>query len=84
MSTQVDTRIRIGEDGVVKKGGLFTEESLPEECILYSVVEEWKDSSLNGFKKGVSFKGGPEKSIWLQFGGSKTIGKGITQVSIVQ
>ena len=84
MSTQVDTRIRIGEDGVVKKGGLFTEESLPEECILYSVVEEWKDSSLNGFKKGFSFKGGSEESIWLQFGGSKTVGKGLTQVSIIE
>ena len=40
MGTEVITRIRIGEDGVVINGGLFTEEFLPENTMLYNVIED--------------------------------------------
>lgn len=39
MSTEISTRIRIGEDGVVKDGALFTEEYIPEETIMYSFMD---------------------------------------------
>ena len=37
-ATSVVTRIRVGENGVVENQGLFTEEYLPEESILYSLA----------------------------------------------
>lgn len=77
MNTQVDTRIRIGDDGVVVDGALFTEEFLPEESILYSSVEEWKEGILQAFIG--EFK---KKTFFMQFGGDTTIGKGITEVQI--
>ncbi len=36
--TEIHTRIRIGEAGVVEDGALFTEEHLPAESVLYSLV----------------------------------------------
>lgn len=77
MGTQVDTRIRIGENGVVVGGALFTEESLPEESILYSIVEEWKKGTLQEFTKVLE-----AENFFMQFGGDMTIGKGITQVCL--
>ena len=77
MNTQVDTRIRIGDDGVVEDGALFTEEFLPEESVLYSAVEEWKDGTLQAFTEGLK-----KKTFFMQFGGDMTIGKGITEVHI--
>lgn len=91
MSTEVITRIKIGEDGVVKNGALFTEEFLPEYSIFYNVIGEieTKASSAgsdNGQAQGeessecssqveVLLK---EAGKELQLGGGKTIGKGIT------
>ena len=40
MSTEVITRIRIGDKGVVEDGALFTEEFLPENTILYNFIED--------------------------------------------
>lgn len=77
MNTQVDTRIRIGDDGVVEDGALFTEEFLPEESVLYSAVEEWKDGALQAFTEGLEIE-----NFFMQFGGDMTIGKGITEVHI--
>lgn len=77
MNTQVDTRIHIGEDGVVVDGALFTEEFLPEESILYSSVKEWKDGILQAFTEVLEIE-----NFFMQFGGDMTIGKGITQMHI--
>lgn len=38
MSTEINTRIRIGKKGVVEEGALFTEEDLPVETIMYGFV----------------------------------------------
>lgn len=87
MNTQIDTRICIGDNGVVKDGGLFTEESLPEESILYSFIDEWKtkekkenDSEVENFCSEVTEK----KLQWLQLGGDTTIGKGIVQIEFYE
>lgn len=77
MNTQVDTRICIGDDGVVVEGALFTEEFLPEDSILYSSVEEWKEGTLQVLTGGLK-----KKTFFMQFGGDTTIGKGITEVQI--
>jgi len=66
-STEVITRIKIGEDGVVDKkaGALFTEEYLPSESVMYALaigeVEPIKDMSI------------------LQIGGNSTLGKGAVE-----
>lgn len=39
MSTEVNIRIRIGNEGVVEEGGLFTEEYLPSETIMYNFIK---------------------------------------------
>ena len=76
MSTEVITRIKIGEDGVVKPGALFTEEFLPEYSIFYNIIGEIQQMSPRG--------GNPVETLLkeaggkLQLGGGKTIGKGIT------
>ena len=83
MNTQIDTRICIGDNGVVKDGGLFTEESLPEESILYSFIDEWKTkekkvnySAVKNFYSEVKTR----HLQWLQLGGDTTIGKGIVRI----
>lgn len=83
MNTQMDTRICIGDNGVVKDGGLFTEESLPEESILYSFIDEWKTkekkvnySAVKNFYSEVKTR----NLQWLQLGGDTTIGKGIVRI----
>ena len=71
-STEVITRIKIGENGVVDKkaGALFTEEYLPAESILYSLAIGEYDKFLKD-KKDV-----------IQIGGNSTLGKGIVELSV--
>lgn len=45
MSTEINTRIRIGKDGVVEEGGLFTEEYVPEETIMYGFIDTFAISN---------------------------------------
>jgi len=71
-STEVITRIKIGENGVVDKkaGALFTEEYLPAESILYSLAIGEYDNFLTD-----------EKDV-IQIGGNSTLGKGIVELSV--
>ena len=80
--TEIQTRIRIGENGVVEDGALFTEEHLPAESVLYSLAmahPEFKTGGrtasaiLDFFNKNL-----PEI---VQIGGSATLGKGIIRVT---
>ena len=83
-STEVITRNKIdNETGTVdsKSGGLFTEEYLPAETVLYSLVffgnsiEEFRDKTpKEWFLKN-------RKSV-MQIGGNRTLGKGIVEVAI--
>jgi CRISPR-associated protein Cmr4 len=81
-NTEIHTRIRIGDEGVVKDGALFTEEHLPAESVLYSLVmahPEFKSGGRNAaaildiFEKDL-----PEI---VQIGGNATLGKGITRIT---
>lgn len=80
--TEIHTRIRIGENGVVEDGALFTEEHLPAESVLYSLAmahPEFKNGGKNAanileiFEKGL-----PEI---VQIGGNATLGKGIVRIT---
>lgn len=87
MSTEINTRIRIGENGVVEQGGLFTEEYLPTESILYSFIEdnivEVSKKSLEGILTGDfqkledKFVENLVKNKIIHLGGNTTLGKGI-------
>ncbi|DAB30429.1 MAG TPA: type III-B CRISPR module RAMP protein Cmr4, partial [Sulfurimonas sp. UBA12504] len=69
-STEVITRIRIGENGVVAKGGLFTEEFLPAESVMYALAIGEVDKFT---KDDVKI---------LQIGGDTNLGKGIVELTI--
>ncbi|MFZ2969465.1 MAG: type III-B CRISPR module RAMP protein Cmr4 [Sulfuricurvum sp.] len=71
-STEVITRIRIAENGVVDKirGGLFTEEFLPAESVMYALAI----GKVEEFTKA-------EKTT-LQIGGDTNLGKGIVEITI--
>lgn len=97
LSTEVITRIRINqESGTVAEGALFTEEYLPMESILYSLV--LAGPIMSGKKESNPFanndKGAEEQSKdvmqffeencekRLQFGGSATLGKGLVHLTL--
>lgn len=89
MSTEVNTRIKIGVNGVVKDGHLFTEEYVPEETIMYNFIDI-NDDSLKIYINDDSLKDEDIKSKWtgyldskkyLQLGGNSTLGKGIVSVN---
>lgn len=94
-STEVITRIKIGDNGVVQDGGLFTEEFLPEQTVLYNFVGDIQNCNEGSFAKtilkeqGKEIKG-EEPNILsriegiIQLGGDTTIGKGITSFVAIQ
>lgn len=80
LNKEIITRNRIGESGVVEEGGLFTEEYLPAESILYTLL------LVNGIINDnpglvVKYKNTFPKT--LQMGGNSTIGKGIVKMRIL-
>ncbi|MCL2410414.1 MAG: type III-B CRISPR module RAMP protein Cmr4 [Treponema sp.] len=96
-NTEIITRTRINNDtGTVVKGGLFTEELLPSETVMYSLVmtskifidEESKKTS-ETLKKAGSDDGkylldtiSKNMPKYIQIGGNATIGKGLCRVSM--
>lgn len=97
LSTEVITRVKINnETGTVQTGALFTEEYLPSETILYSLIltnpvfiEKGKDKKIFTKKNGKNeedlvmeyFVNGLPPV--LQLGGNSTIGKGIVRTRIM-
>lgn len=97
LSTEVITRVKINnETGTVQTGALFTEEYLPSETILYSLIltnpvfiEKGKDKKIFAKKNGKN----EEDLVMeyfvnalphvLQLGGNSTIGKGIVRTRIM-
>ncbi len=86
-STEVVTRIKINnETGTVAKGALFTEEYLPAECVMYSLVlasHVFAPSKKDYFGAGESqnvmtYFADTLKDV-IQIGGSATLGKGIVK-----
>lgn len=97
LSTEVITRVKINnETGTVQTGALFTEEYLPSETILYSLILTspifvGKDKNKKVFAKNNGkneedlvmeyfIKGLPPV---IQLGGNSTIGKGIIRTRIM-
>lgn len=85
-STSIVTRIKVGTDGVAENQALFTEEYLPEESILYSLVM-MSDSKLKSypaddkkliedFSKNRFSKNSPGI---FQIGADETLGKGFVE-----
>lgn len=94
LSTEVITRTRIDNNtGTVARGALFTEEYLPSESVLYSLVLASPIFKEKQTEKGI-FNQPPEKEedlVWqffkgglsnvVQLGGNATIGKGIVRTN---
>lgn len=82
MYTEIITRNKIDPDtGINKNGGLFTEEYLPSESILYYLTlyspRFNKDSEKDGVSEAIEFY--KNMSEVFQIGGNETLGKGIVK-----
>ncbi len=96
-STEVITRTKIDNiTGTVAPGALWTEEYLPQDTILYSLVMFTSLRVENEDQKGIFKANSPEEEAKLiseffekglpgviQIGGNQTIGKGFVRVKIV-
>lgn len=85
--TEVITRTKINnETGTVEQGALFTEEFLPQESILYSLVmasnEFKKDDRKEANEIMILFEKGLKPV--FQLGGNSTLGKGLLRSVICQ
>lgn len=82
LSTEVITRTKISnETGTVEAGALFTEEYLPAESVMYSLVLAHREFRKNGkidADQVLDFFGENLGDIF-QIGGSATIGKGLVR-----
>lgn len=82
LSTEVITRTKISnETGTVESGALFTEEYLPAESVLYSLVlahQEFRKDSDFTAEKVLGFFAKNLNDV-VQIGGSATIGKGLVR-----
>ncbi|WP_010478235.1 type III-B CRISPR module RAMP protein Cmr4 [Thermococcus zilligii] len=86
MNTEIVARIAIdSKTGTVRKGGLWYEEFLPSDTVLYSVIAVGKPrgGGLNSVadverKLTEFFKNNP----YLQVGGDETVGKGFVKVKL--
>jgi len=93
LSTEVITRTKINnETGTVQEGALFTEEYLPPETIMYSLV--LASPIFNKVKMGFNGNGKPEEELVMEYfvenlseiiqiGGNATIGKGIVSTKVL-
>ena len=93
LTTEVVTRTKINnETGTVQDGALFTEEYLPAESVMYSMVmfaDEFakeKAGKIKLYTEGVKtfFQSGLDanKNI-VQIGGNATLGKGIVRTKLI-
>ena len=94
LSTEVVTRIRIGENGVVQKGALWSQELLPADCIMYSLAIA-KDITYTIQKDRQKFSSNESISFLrelvynsdtgiLQMGGDETVGRGIVRIRFIE
>jgi CRISPR-associated protein Cmr4 len=90
LSTEVITRTKIdNETGTVAGGALFTEEYLPAESIMYSLVMAHDEFTANKDKMPAEnvldffCTQLSKKSGIVQIGGNATLGKGIVRTSIL-
>jgi CRISPR-associated protein Cmr4 len=89
LSTEIITRISIGETGTVESGLLWTQELLPSDTLLYSLSQAkdmtYKDGNRFEAKESQKFiKKTIEKSGILQICGDETIGRGLVRVRYIE
>ena len=90
MSTEVITRTKIdNETGTVQDGALFTEEFLPNDSVMYSLVFASDEYGKNRKTEDANwvmkfFKDEIEKMSFFQLGGNATLGKGILRTQLKQ
>ncbi len=96
-SSEIITRTKIDDvTGTVASGALWTEEYLPQDTILYSLVMFTSPRVENDDQKGIFKADSPDKEAKLvseffekglptviQIGGNQTIGKGFVRVNIL-
>lgn len=85
LSTQIITRIRIGESGTVEGGALWTQELLMTDTLLYCLAlakdMESPEKGKFGAKKAINYlKELINTSHILQIGGDETLGRGLVKV----
>ncbi len=93
MSTEVITRTRIdNETGTVQKGGLFTEEYLPSDSLMYSLVmsapifqkeDKLKDCLLKSADDVMSYFTQGLNDKVIQLGANATLGKGLLRTKLL-
>ena len=88
LSTQVVARIRMNDKGTVERGGLWYEEALPPETLLYSIALAAKTKNGSG-KPAKEVLKVLENTILkdssrIQFGGDATVGRGYVNVRVAQ
>lgn len=85
-STEVTTRIRIGETGTVVEGALWNEEHLPSDCLLYSLMpamrSQKRETDMGAGKVLTQLVDHLEDHSLVQFGGGKSLGRGLTQATL--
>ncbi len=93
MSTEVITRTKIdNETGTVQKGGLFTEEYLPSDSLMYSLVmsapvfqkeDKLKDCLLKTEDDVMSYFAQGLNDKVIQLGANATLGKGMLRTKLL-
>lgn len=97
LSTEIITRTKIdNETGTVMKGALFTEEYLPAECVLYSLVLASPEFKSKKNTNGNGVQTNPKTALEImnfftsnlseviQLGGNTTLGKGLLRTKIIK
>lgn len=88
MSTEVITRTKIdNETGTVQDGALFTEEFLPNDSVMYSLIfasDEYGKNGKTEVATGVMgfFQKQMKEINFFQLGGNATLGKGIIRTQL--
>lgn len=81
MYTEINTRNKINKNGISEN--LFTEEYLPVETVMYGYIGEIQKSikTKNQIEESFEiFMQEINREQYIQFGGNKTLGKGITKI----
>lgn len=83
LTTEVVARVKIdSEKGTVATGGLWYEEFLPRDTLLYSVILVGDPRNSSGNAEDISRKLSNFNGGYLQIGGDETIGKGFVRVFV--
>lgn len=82
-ATEITARVKIKDDAkTVQKGGLWYEEALPTETVLFGLALAFPNRSTQMTDAAIFSAILPKLNNTLQFGGKATVGRGICRVSM--